>query len=97
MQPTKGLFSQIPAKSSSVISTMSPFTNYPQKTPRKYSNHICKKWPSASYQLNCPEKVIVEKKIKIILPTIHSCFTAMVCHNLRQAYLLEVGLTQIPT
>jgi hypothetical protein len=31
MQPTKGPFSQIPAKSSSVISTMSPFTNYPQK------------------------------------------------------------------
>jgi len=57
---------------------------------------ISKKQPSASYQLNCPEKVVVEKNIKIILLAVDSCFTAMVCRNLRQAYLLEVGLTQIP-
>ena len=29
------------------------------------------------------------------MAAIDICFTAMVCRNLRQAYLLEVGLTQI--
>ena len=37
------------------------------------------------------------KTTKIIMTTIHSCFIAMVYMNLRQAYLLEVGLTQIPS
>jgi hypothetical protein len=57
---------------------------------------ISKKRPSASYQLNCPEKIIIEKNIKIIMLAVDSCLTAMVCHNLRQACLLEVGMTQIP-
>ena len=37
------------------------------------------------------------KTTRIIMTTIHSCFIAMVYRNLRQAYLLEVGLTQIPS
>ena len=41
---------------------------------------ICKKRPSASYKLNCPDKITARKNIKIILPTIHNCFTTMVCH-----------------
>ena len=35
--------------------------------------------------------------MKIILPTVHRCLIAMVCQNLRQANLPEVGLTKIPT
>jgi hypothetical protein len=34
--------------------------------------------------------------IKIIMPSVDNCLTTMVCRNLRQAYLLDVGLTQIP-
>ena len=38
---------------------------------------------------------MLKKYIKIIIPTADSCLTTRVCRNLRQAYLLEVGLTQI--
>jgi hypothetical protein len=35
---------------------------------------------NASYKLNCPEKITVEKYIKIIMPTVDNYLTAMVCH-----------------
>ena len=38
---------------------------------------------------------MLKKYIKIIIPTADSCLTTRVCRNLRQAYLLEVGLAQI--
>ena len=47
--------------------------------------------------LTIMKKLLLKKYIKIIMPAVGSWLTAMICRNLREAYLLEVGMSQIPT